>query len=282
MKKELSYSAILFLALASYLLLGLLTELILGAEHWSDAPGYLPIVFGIPAVVSVFLFIILTLARSRSPRATTSVGAFNLPRPFVAISLVIIGLCAAGGVWMGYSNAQEKLIAVKAAREQAEAVKRAQEAERQRLAAMTPEQRAEEGARKRKQSEAKAQQVAEAAAKQQAEVRARAKAEEEHKGRQLFALVGAKELVQAMKDPESVKLRTVLLMDDGTVCYSYRAKNSFGAELPGSAVLFTVKNRPTMLVQEQNGNRFVAAWNKRCANRSGEDLTALTNYALHR
>lgn len=282
MKKELSYSAVLFLALASYLLLGLLTELVLGAESWSDAPGYLPIVFGIPAALSVFLFIILTVARSRRPTSGTPVAAFKLTRLFVAISSVIIGLFGATGVWMAYSNSQEKLLEAKAAREQAEAVKRAQEAERQRLAAMTPEQRAADAERKRKEAEARAQQAAEAAAKRQAEVQARAKAEEEHKGRQLLALVGAKELEQAMKDPESFKLRAVLLMNDGTVCYNYRAKNSFGAELPGSAVLFTVNNRTTMLVQEQNGNRFVAAWNRRCANRSGEDLTALTNYSLHR
>lgn len=282
MKRELSYSAVLFLAFASYLLLALLTELILGAESWSDAPGYLAIVFGIPALLSLSVFIIFMLAKRRSPGATAPVAAFKLTQPFVAISSVIIGLCAAGGVWMGYSNAQDKLLAAKAAREQVEAVKRAQEAERQRLAAMTPEQRAEEKERERKEAEARAQQAAEAAAKRQAEAQARAKAEEEHKGRQLLALIGAKELEQTMKDPESFKLRTVLLMDDGTVCYSYRAKNSFGAELPGSAVLFTVKNRPTMLVQEHNGNRFVAAWNRRCANRSGEDLTALTEYALHR
>ena len=281
MKRDLSYAAAFFLAFSAYLLLSLVTELAAGVEKWSDAPGYLLIVIGIPAIVSVLVFVVINLVRRRFWKASAQAASFKLTKHFVVIASLAIGLSAASGVWVGYSAAQEKLAAKQAARQQAEAVKRAQEAERERLTAMTPQQRAEEELRKQNEAQAAAQKAAEAAAKQKAATLAKAREEEKHNARQLMALIGAKDLEQSMKDPESFKLRSVYLMRDGTVCYGYRAKNSFGAELPGSAVLFVEKKRPTMLVQEQNGNRFVAAWNRRCANKSGEDLTAGINYAIH-
>jgi hypothetical protein len=83
-----------------------------------------------------------------------------------------------------------------------------------------------------------------------------------------------------MKDPDSFELKRATLMTDGTVCYGYRARNSFNAMLRGSAVLVTATKKVEMLVQEQHGNRFVAAWKKRCAARSGEDITSLLNISM--
>jgi len=94
-----------------------------------------------------------------------------------------------------------------------------------------------------------------------------------------MALLGAQQLKQTMKDPESFKLRAAVLMDDGTVCYNYRAKNSFGAELPGSAVIVRRKNDIQLLV-EQSSQGFATAWNKRCANKNGEDLTQIIERLL--
>jgi hypothetical protein len=97
---------------------------------------------------------------------------------------------------------------------------------------------------------------------------------------QMLALNGAQHLKSAMKDPDSFELKRATLMTDGTVCYGYRARNSFNAMLRGSAVLVTATKKVEMLVQEQHGNRFVAAWKKRCAARSGEDITSLLNISM--
>ena len=60
-------------------------------------------------------------------------------------------------------------------------------------------------------------------------------------------------------------------MPSGAACYEYRAINSFGANLPGSAVL-TQKGK--LLIKERDGNTFVAAWNKECTT-TGEDITKI-------
>ena len=86
------------------------------------------------------------------------------------------------------------------------------------------------------------------------------------------AVIGAVALRRSMKDPESFLLRSLVLMRDGASCYDYRAKNSFGAILPSSAVL-TANGK--MLLAERNGNHFVSAWNASCTKEGGEDLTEI-------
>ncbi len=83
---------------------------------------------------------------------------------------------------------------------------------------------------------------------------------------------GALALKRAAKDPTAFELTSANLMPDGTACYEYRAKNSFGAIMPGSA-LKTAKGK--LLVQEHDGNTFVAAWNKACTKSGGTDLAPL-------
>ena len=82
------------------------------------------------------------------------------------------------------------------------------------------------------------------------------------------AVLGAKVLRSALNDPDSFDLSTLLLMDDGTACYEFRAKNGFGAKMIGYAVQTTDGK---MLVKEQDGSRFTAVWNKQCTKR-GEDI----------
>jgi pyruvate/2-oxoglutarate dehydrogenase complex dihydrolipoamide acyltransferase (E2) component len=144
--------------------------------------------------------------------------------------------------------------------------------ERQRLAALTPEQMVEEDRVKQEKAAAAAKAAAEAAALQRA-TEAKVQADKAKRTTQLqMAGGGAAILKRAMKDPEAFDLRSLVVKPNGTACYEYRAKNSFGAVLPSSAVL-TPKGR--MLVQEQDGNEFVYAWNKNCTVSGGDEIADL-------
>lgn len=83
---------------------------------------------------------------------------------------------------------------------------------------------------------------------------------------------GALTLKRAAKDPEAFDLQSLVVMPNGTACYEYRAKNSFGAILPSSAVL-TPSGR--MLLREHDGNAFVSAWNKNCTPSGGDEIAPL-------
>jgi hypothetical protein len=76
--------------------------------------------------------------------------------------------------------------------------------------------------------------------------------------------VGAASLYAAARNPDTLKFESVLGMDDGTICYEYRAQNGFGGMNRERAVLLpNAKSLTTSSV----------AWNKRCANKSGDDVT---------
>jgi len=82
---------------------------------------------------------------------------------------------------------------------------------------------------------------------------------------------GALALKNASKDPETFELKAATVMADGTTCYSYRAKNSFGAMLAGDAVL---TSSGKILVHEKDGNAFVSVWNKNCTKAGGNDIAS--------
>ena len=63
-------------------------------------------------------------------------------------------------------------------------------------------------------------------------------------------MAGAKLLKAGMKDPESFQLKQLLVMPDGSACYTYRATNSFNAKLEASAVLLPGKS-PKMLLERE-------------------------------
>ena len=125
-------------------------------------------------------------------------------------------------------------------------------AEAARIAAMTPEQVAQ----------AKAQ-------KDKADGIAKAKKDKENQILTLAA-AGAKTLKQSSKDPQTFEFVSITTHPNSSVCYEYRAKNSFNAMLAGDAVLADGK----LLVHESAGNAFVKAWNKNCTPADGEDVTS--------
>ena len=89
------------------------------------------------------------------------------------------------------------------------------------------------------------------------------------------ATYGAKSLRNSMRNPDAFKLSEVLIMADGTACYTYRAQNGFGGVNVGHAVLTP---RQQFKTNEMTG--FRTLWNRRCANKKGEDKTRAVEYGL--
>lgn len=83
-----------------------------------------------------------------------------------------------------------------------------------------------------------------------------------------MAVIGAKILKKSSKDPKTFEYTSIVMHPNSSVCYEYRAQNSFSAILAGSAVLVNGK----LLVQEHDKNIFVTAWNKNCTTSDGEDV----------
>jgi flagellar biosynthesis GTPase FlhF len=279
MKKDFIYTAAVYAILVTYLFAGLLVQLIGGVEKWSDVPTYLALLLGPPAVICVPVFFAVRYVRNRLGRSKVTESA-SLFRPgFFPIFGFVGVLAAAGGGWLSYGKVEEKMARDETARRAADVRKKAEETERRRLTALSPEERAAEATRKREQAAAAAAKAAQEAAAREAAAKAQARKEQQLKEARGMALLGARQLKLAMRDPESFKLRSALLMNDGTVCYNYRAKNSFGAELPGSAVVVKRNNTVELLVKESSQG-FVAAWNQRCANKTGEDLTPIIERSM--
>lgn len=72
---------------------------------------------------------------------------------------------------------------------------------------------------------------------------------------------------QIIRNPDSLVVEKVLLMDSGSVCLNVRGQNGFGGVNKMSAVAFG----DDMRTSEMSG--FTQRWNKDCANKSGEDVT---------
>lgn len=82
------------------------------------------------------------------------------------------------------------------------------------------------------------------------------------------ATAGAVVLKKAMRDPDSFKLESALVIDGtGAVCYEYRAKNGFGGTNVGKAVL--ASDGKTFRTNQNDG--FSRLWNKECAGKTGID-----------
>lgn len=176
--------------------------------------------------------------------------------------LVILGMILVGGIAGGYL-----LHADKQQRDQEEAAYR--QKERERFAALTPEEKAKELALKDKiKNEMAAKAAAEA---KQAAVEADAKA---------VAVAGAKSLMAAMKNPDSFQINDVSYAEGGGICYTYRARNSFNAVIQANAVIDSQAKDPKILTSDRDGNRFVSVWNKKCASKSGKDWTDLVQLSI--
>lgn len=82
------------------------------------------------------------------------------------------------------------------------------------------------------------------------------------------ALLGSRMLKSSMRDPDSYKLETAIVINDsGAVCYEYRANNGFGGVNIGSAVLSG--DGKSFKTHEMNG--FEKLWNIECENKTGYD-----------
>lgn len=92
------------------------------------------------------------------------------------------------------------------------------------------------------------------------------------------ATIGAIALKKAMRDPESFKLESALVINGtGAVCYDYRARNGFGGVNVGHAVLSADGKR--FKTNEEDG--FTKLWNKECVNKTGKEVvTAIRWFAL--
>lgn len=103
---------------------------------------------------------------------------------------------------------------------------------------------------------------------------AQTQADARDNARYTFAVLGARRLKVAMRNPDSFRLTSALIMTNGAVCYEYRAQNGFGGMNKGQAVLAP---HGTFKTDEMDG--FAHLWNGECANRTGEDKTWEVNYA---
>lgn len=119
------------------------------------------------------------------------------------------------------------------------------------------------------------------APKSPAEKQAEAAAEAEKKKKAVeelhwqLAVLAARSLREAMRNPDSFKLVSAFFTDDGAVCYGYRAQNGFGGLNVGKAVLSATGKFKT---DETNG--FSSLWNKECAHKSGTDKTFKVNFSM--
>lgn len=85
-----------------------------------------------------------------------------------------------------------------------------------------------------------------------------------------------KSLKSGAKDPASFSLDQVLAMADGAGCVTYRATNSFGATVPGQAVVAGGK----IVTSDRDGAAFSRAHDKHCGSKSGRDITAYSKQFL--
>ena len=101
-----------------------------------------------------------------------------------------------------------------------------------------------------------------------------AKLKKDQQQQAALTAAAVKTIRSAMKDPTAFSLTSAFAGLNGSGCIEYRAKNSFGAIFPGSAI---VQNGGAILLEEKDKNRFVAAWNKACTS-GGTDLKAMVEY----
>jgi hypothetical protein len=90
-------------------------------------------------------------------------------------------------------------------------------------------------------------------------------AEEAHWVRNVMAV---RQLRSSMHNPSSFNLDEALRMKDGALCLTYRATNAFNATRLGRAVIDAKR-----IVTSDDQERFSGAWNRLCANKTGEDIT---------
>lgn len=111
--------------------------------------------------------------------------------------------------------------------------------------------------------------AADAAMAPSAETRESSDAEAKRHDAVRRAILGSIMLHDAQLQPDGYALDRAMLMDDGTVCYSYHTRNASGGTDAKTAVLLP----DTQLLQADVAKE-EAAWAKSCAKETGMDVTA--------
>jgi RNA polymerase subunit RPABC4/transcription elongation factor Spt4 len=84
------------------------------------------------------------------------------------------------------------------------------------------------------------------------------------------AMLGAKTLKQAMRNPDSFKLEQALVIAaTGAACFEYRAQNGFGGMNRGQAVL--TGDGKQFKSSDMDG--FARLWKRECEGKSGQDYS---------
>jgi len=199
-----------------------------------------------------------------------------------AVTAVALVLGAIAGVQVSRARNAEQDRSSAAAADAKQKVADARAAEALRVASLSPEQLSAEKATK----EAAVQAARESARKTQEAAAEAAQKQALATLREAVAIEALSRLRAAMKDPDSFEVKEVLLMDTGSACYTYRARNSFNAMLQNHAVLSVsipkagAKSKESVRMAVEGVDGFSSAWNKSCANQSGKDITRMAKRAL--
>jgi hypothetical protein len=88
--------------------------------------------------------------------------------------------------------------------------------------------------------------------------------------RKLRSLQGAKAIADSLRNPDSMKMSSILYMPSGAICYEFRAQNGFG----GMNFDYAVET-PNGRIYINDAERAAAGmWKKYCANKSGQSMMA--------
>lgn len=250
MKRATFFSLVVFALVASYVLFGALTQFLQGVLEWKAAGFVIGAALGFGILLGGIFYVLFTFVCRLISVALAKDDRYVPSRAVVLACAAVVVLTTAYSVRVSYIEGAAELA-------QADSRRRAVEAERARVAALTPEKREAELKQQREKAEAARAVQAAVRAAQDAEI-----AKKKQRDAQLqFAALGAVQLKSGMKDPDTFELKSAIVSPTGTACYEFRATNSFGAKLKGQAVL-TSKGK--FLLAEKDGDRFVRAWNSGC------------------
>ncbi len=276
MRRNLAYSILVFSVLMSYLLFGFTTSTMMGGATWEDFPAIVGLALTIGGVFGGIFYFGFTGIASWIGFKEDHTKPFRATRAFVIVSSILVITGACYGVVASYLKEREKQVLAKQQKENAEvqaaAAQKRVEIEKRRIASLTPQQRVAEEQENRRRKETAARLAAAEVAKKEADARKVISDNKKRDTQLQMAGAGAVRLKRAMKDPNAFILMSLVVMPNGVACYQYRAKNSFGAILPSSAVL-TTSGR--ILLEESRENAFVTAWNGNCTRGGGDEIAPL-------
>lgn len=153
MKRNLTYSLLVFGLLFFWLISGAITQLFMGVLSSADFGSVLAFSFFLSAVVAAIFFAVIRVVTNKFFGGTVEAG-YRPTAKFAAVTGALLIVCIVGSVTQSYSVGKEKAEVAQAEAQRKEAAAKGlserQEKEKQRLAAMTSEQRDAE-LRKREQ-----------------------------------------------------------------------------------------------------------------------------------